>query len=300
MKNKKNTRSSDPQFERESELYEKPIPSRELILQVMEEHGVPVKKLDLIKILEIQDDEIIFFEKRIRAMERQGQILINRKDVLCISEKINLSSGRVMGHPDGYGFLIPDDEAMDDIFLSPREMSQVFNKDRVMVQVTGQDRRGRLEGKIVEVLERVNKVLVGRVIQGQGVTVVSAEDKRISQDILIPYDLDLNAKTGDVVEVEITTQPSFRSKPMGKVINILGNYSDSGIEIEIALRKHNLPYKFTKEVVKEAESFDQEVQAKDFKGRIDIRDLPLVTIDGETARDLTTQFMQSKKKIVGG
>ena len=229
-------------------------------------------------------------------MERQGQVLINRKDVLCISKKINLSSGRVMGHPDGYGFLIPDDEGMDDVFLSPREMSQVFNKDRVMVQVTGQDRRGRLEGKIVEVLERVNKVLVGRVIQGQGVTVVSAEDKRISQDILIPYDLDLDAKTGDVVEVEITTQPSFRSKPMGKVINILGNYSDSGIEIEIALRKHNLPYDFLKEVIDEAESFDQKVNEKDFKGRIDIRDLPLVTIDGETARDFDDAVYAEQKK----
>ena len=150
MKNNKQNRRVDPQLARESELYENPIPSRELILQVMEEHGVPVKKLDLIKILEIQDDEIIFFEKRIRAMERQGQILINRKDVLCISKKINLSSGRVMGHPDGYGFLIPDDDAMDDVFLSPREMSQVFNKDRVMVQVTGQDRRGRLKGRLLK------------------------------------------------------------------------------------------------------------------------------------------------------
>ena len=119
MKNNKQNRRLDPQLARESELYENPIPSRELILQVMEEHGVPVKKLDLIKILEIQDDEIIFFEKRIRAMERQGQVLINRKDVLCIAKKINLSSGRVMGHPDGYGFLIPDDEEMDDVFLSP-------------------------------------------------------------------------------------------------------------------------------------------------------------------------------------
>jgi len=251
----------------------------------MEEHGVPVKKLELIKILQIQENEIIFFEKRIRAMERQGQILINRKDVLCISKKINLSAGRVMGHPDGYGFLIPDDETMDDVFLSPREMTQVFNKDRVMVQVTGQDRKGKLEGKIVEVLERVNKVLVGRVTQGQGVTIVAAEDKRISQDILIPYDLDLNAKTGDIVEVEITTQPSFKSKPMGKVINILGNYSDSGIEIEIALRKHDLPYKFKKEVIQEAETFNQKVNEKDFKGRVDLRNLPLVTIDGETARD---------------
>ncbi|MBT3826921.1 MAG: ribonuclease R [Nitrosomonadales bacterium] len=283
--NKKKIRSLDPQLARESELYENPIPSRELILQVMEEHGVPVKKLELIKILQIQENEIIFFEKRIRAMERQGQILINRKDVLCISKKINLSAGRVMGHPDGYGFLIPDDETMDDVFLSPREMTQVFNKDRVMVQVTGQDRKGKLEGKIVEVLERVNKVLVGRVTQGQGVTVVAAEDKRISQDILIPYDLDLNAKTGDIVEVEITTQPSFKSKPMGKVINILGNYSDSGIEIEIALRKHDLPYKFKKEVIQEAETFNQKVNEKDFKGRVDLRNLPLVTIDGETARD---------------
>ncbi|MBT7120448.1 MAG: ribonuclease R [Nitrosomonadales bacterium] len=283
--NKKKIRSLDPQLARESELYENPIPSRELILQVMEEHGVPVKKLELIKILQIQENEIIFFEKRIRAMERQGQILINRKDVLCISKKINLSAGRVMGHPDGYGFLIPDDETMDDVFLSPREMTQVFNKDRVMVQVTGQDRKGKLEGKIVEVLERVNKVLVGRVTQGQGVTIVAAEDKRISQDILIPYDLDLNAKTGDIVEVEITTQPSFKSKPMGKVINILGNYSDSGIEIEIALRKHDLPYKFKKEVIQVAETFNQKVNEKDFKGRVDLRNLPLVTIDGETARD---------------
>ena len=296
MKNNKKIRSHDPQLARESELYENPIPSRELILQIMEEHGVPIKKSDLIQMLDIEENEINFFEKRIRAMERQGQILINRKDVLCISKKINLSSGRVMGHPDGYGFLIPDDETMDDVFLSPREMSQVFNKDRVMVQVTGQDRRGRLEGKIVEVLERVNKVLVGRVVQGQGVTVVSAEDKRISQDILIPYNLDLNAKTGDIVEVEITTQPSFKSKPMGKVINILGNYSDSGIEIEIALRKHNLPYEFKSEVIDQAESFDQKVKAKDFKGRIDIRNLPLVTIDGETARDFDDAVYVEQKQ----
>ncbi len=149
---------------------------------------------------------------------------------------------------------------------------------------------------MLKFLERVNKVLVGRVVQGQGVTVVSAEEKRISQDILIPYNLDLNAKTGDIVEVEITTQPSFKSKPMGKVINILGNYSDSGIEIEIALRKHNLPYEFKSEVIDQAESFDQKVKAKDFKGRIDIRNLPLVTIDGETARDFDDAVYVEQKQ----
>jgi len=294
--NKKYIRSNDPQLERESQVYEHPIPSRELIIDVMSDYGVPIKKNELIKILEIDQNEVIFFEKRLRAMERQGQILINRKDVLCISKKLNLIPGRVMGHPDGFGFLIPDDNSHDDIFLSPRQMMQVFNNDRVMVQVTGIDRKGKSEGKIIEILERVNKVLVGRVVQGQGVTIVAAEDKRISQDILIPYGLDMNAKVGHVVEVEITTQPSFKSKPMGKIIKILGDYSDSGIEIEIALRKHKLPYQFDEAVISEADSIAPEVTSADFKSRIDLRDLALVTIDGESARDFDDAVFATPEK----
>ncbi len=150
MKNNKKIRSHDPQLARESELYENPIPSRELILQIMEEHGVPIKKSDLIKMLDIEENEINFLKKELgNGATRTNSHKSKRCPVHL--KKINLSSGRVMGHPDGYGFLIPDDETMDDVFLSPKEMSQVFNKDRVMVQVTGQDRRGRLEGKIVEV-----------------------------------------------------------------------------------------------------------------------------------------------------
>ena len=278
-------RDNDPESEREINLYDNPIPSRELILQVMSDHGIPINKKELLQILEIKDDEIAIIEKRLRAMVRQGQILINRKNVICISDKLNLIPGRVSGHPDGFGFLIPDDDTQSDIFLTPREMSQVFNNDRVMIQVTGQDRKGKLEGKIVEVLERVNTVLVGRIIQSQGVTIVAAEDKRICQDILIPYESDMKAKVGQIVEVEITTQPSFKSKPMGKVISILGDYKDSGIEIEIALRKHNLPYEFSKNVLNESNEFLPDVKASDFKGRKDLRDLALVTIDGESAKD---------------
>ena len=291
-----NIRDKDPQLNREQELYENPIPSRELILDVMESHGVPIKKKELIKLLDVNDDELIFFEKRLRAMERQGQLLINRKDVLCISEKLNLIPGKVMGHPDGFGFLIPDDKEVNDIFLSPREMRQVFNNDRVMAQVTGIDRKGKSEGKIIEILERVNKVLVGRVVQDQGVTIVAAEDKRINQDIIIPDKSDMNAKLGQVVEVEITTQPSFKSKPMGKIIKILGDYSDSGIEIEIALRKHKLPYIFDDNVVSEADSFASDVINADFKSRIDLRDLPLVTIDGESARDFDDAVFAAPEK----
>ena len=283
-KKNKSLRLEDPQKEREAMFYEKPLPSRELILKVMVDQGVPLSILKLNELLEIANDESEAFNKRIRAMERQGQIMRNRKDDFCISEKLNLIPGRIQGHPDGFGFLIPD-QGGDDIFLSSREMMQVLHNDRVMVQTIGQDRKGRPEGKVIEILERKNETLVGRVVQGQGVTIVAAEDKRINQDFLIPYHFDMDAKPGQIVVIEITAQPSFKSRPMGKVIQILGNYADSGMEIEIALRKHQLPYNFSQETIEIAESFSKKVTEKDFKGRIDVRDLSLITIDGETARD---------------
>lgn len=283
-KKNKSIRQDDPQKEREAMFYEKPLPSRELILKIMADQGVPLSISKLNELLEIADDESEAFNKRIRAMERQGQIMRNRKDDFCISEKLNLIPGRIQGHADGFGFLIPD-QGGDDIFLSSREMMQVLHNDRVMVQTIGQDRKGRPEGKVIEILERKNETLVGRVVQGQGVTIVAAEDKRINQDFLIPYHLDMGAKPGQIVVIEITAQPSFKSRPMGKVIQILGNYADSGMEIEIALRKHQLPYNFSEETVHIAESFSKKVSENDFKGRVDLRDLPLITIDGETARD---------------
>ncbi len=283
-KKNKSLRQEDPQKEREAMFYEKPLPSRELILKVMADQGVPLSISKLNELLEIANDESEAFNKRIRAMERQGQIMRNRKDDFCISEKLNLIPGRIQGHPDGFGFLIPE-QGGDDIFLSSREMMQVLHNDRVMVQTIGQDRKGRPEGKVIEILERKNETLVGRVVQGQGVTIVAAEDKRINQDFLIPYHFDMDAKPGQIVVIEITAQPSFKSRPMGKVIQILGNYADSGMEIVIALRKHQLPYNFSQETIEIAESFSKKVTEKDFKGRIDVRDLSLITIDGETARD---------------
>ena len=282
---KNRIRDNDPKISREKEIYPNPIPSRELILDVMNKHGVPLKKNELSKLLDIAKDEEIFFEKRLNAMARQGQIMINRKDVLCVAKKINLIPGRVLGHHDGFGFLIAEDSSSPDIFLSPKEMSKVFNNDRVMVQVTGIDKRGRQEGIIVEVLERANAILVGRVIQNHGVTIVSAEDKRITQDIIVPYNEDMNAKPGQVVEVVITVQPNFRVKPMGKIIKILGSYADSGIEIEIALRKYHLPYEFPKEALHEAEKFNDAVLSKDHKQHRDLTKMNFVTIDGETAKD---------------
>jgi len=284
----KNKRHTDPHADREASLYETPLPSRELILTIMGEQGVPLGVEELYTLLEISDEERDIFNRRLNAMEREGQIIKNRKGALCIADKLDLIAGVVQGHPDGFGFLIPDDKTKvsgDDVFLSPKEMSQVLHGDRAMVRISGLDRRGRPEGKLVEVLERRTQKLVGRVVHSTGVTIVAAEDKRINQDILIPYNMDMQAKPGQVVMVELTEQPSAHAKPMGKVVEILGNYADSGMEIEIALRKHNLPYEFSPAAVKLAESYPKLVQESDFKGRIDLRELPLITIDGETARD---------------
>ena len=254
---------------------------------MLSDQGVPLSVEQVYILLDIGDSERDNFNKRLNAMEREGQIMRNRKGALCLAEKIHAIAGTVQGHPDGFGFLVPDDKTKhpEDLFLGPREMAQVMHGDRAMVRMSGLDRKGRPEGKIVEVLERSTKTLVGRVVQGQGVTIVAAEDKRINQDILIPYHLDMGAKPGQVVMVELTAQPSSGAHPMGKVVQILGNYADSGMEIEIALRKHKLPHEFTPAAIMQAESIPKLVQAADYKGRIDLRELPLITIDGETARD---------------
>ncbi|MCX7628246.1 MAG: ribonuclease R [Methylophilaceae bacterium] len=250
----------------------------------MAEEGVPVSVERLWKLLDIRKCEREAFARRLAAMERDGQILRNRKGALCVAEKINLIPGRVQGHPDGYGFLIPDGGG-EDLFLSPKEMTQVLHGDRVMVRPAGVDRRGRREGKIVEVLERANTRVVGRLMRERGLVLVAAEDRRINQDILIEPGQDMQAQAGQVVVVEIIEQPSAYARPIGRVVEVLGNYADPGMEIEIALRKHHLPYEFSPDAIREAEAYPKQVQKKDWKGRVDLRALPLITIDGETARD---------------
>ena len=281
---KKKIRLQDPFLVREREQYEHPLPSREFILQILAEQGVPIDPEKLAAILEIEEDEIEVFSRRLRAMEREGQIMRNRKNAVCVVDKLDLITGKVQGHPDGFGFLVPEDDSPD-LFLGPKEMQRVMHGDRVMVREIGMDRRGRREGAIVEVLEHVNKKLVGRLVAEHGILFVVAENRRITQDILIPPGQDLGAEPGQVVMVEIIEQPSKRTKPMAKVVEILGNYADPGMEIEIALRKHELPNVFSDAVEAQAKKLPKKVLKKDLVDREDIRHLPLVTIDGETSRD---------------
>ncbi len=277
-------RENDPQREREAGLYEHPVPSRELILEVMVEAGVPLEEGDLVRELDIRKREREAFSRRIAAMERDGQIMRNRRGDLCVVDKLDLVKGRVLGHKDGFGFLVRDDGGAD-LFLGSGEMQKVLHGDRVMARIAGMDRRGRPEGKIVEVLEHGQTRFVGRLHVEHGVTFVAAEDKRISQDFVIPAGESGKARAGQVVTVEIISQPGRHAQPMGRVVEVLGNYADPGMEIEIALRKHALPWQFPKDAEALAAKLPKAVRSADCKGRVDLRDMPLVTIDGETARD---------------
>jgi ribonuclease R len=281
---KQKIRNQDPHLERERAQYDHPLPSREFILQILAEQGVPLDEERLAELLGIEDDELDVFSRRLGAMVRDGQIMRNRKNAICMVDKLDLIKGRVQGHADGFGFLVPDDGS-EDLFLNAKQMDKVLHGDRAMARVTGLDRRGRREGSIVEVLERANTRLVGRVHNDHGIYFVVAENRRISQDILIPPNETMNAKSGQVVTVEIVEQPNKHAQPVGKVVEVLGNYADPGMEIEIALRKHDLPNEFPPEVAKAAKKFAPKVLKKDSEGREDIRHLPLVTIDSETARD---------------
>ena len=279
-------RLADPFLAREQQRYEQPLPSREWILSVLKDEGVPVEPEQLSTLLEIRPDEEDPFTRRLNAMERDGQIMRNRRGALCMVEKLGLIRGRVVGHPDGFGFLVPEeDDGGGDLFLSPWEMSKVFHGDRVMARAAGVDRRGRREGAIVEVLERAHTRVVGRLHEEHGVCYLVPEDRRLNHDILVPHDACNGARSGQVVVAEIIEQPDRHVKPVGRIVEVLGNYADPGMEVEIALRKHELPHVFPPAAEAVAKKLPPVVRKSDWKEHEDLTRLALVTIDGETAKD---------------
>ncbi|HEY1057806.1 MAG TPA: ribonuclease R [Limnobacter sp.] len=264
--------------------YEIKIPSREDILAVLRQSPNPLTREQVYEHLKLTENQIPVIEKRLTAMERDGQLMPNRKGLLLLSTKLDFVAGKVLGHRDGFGFLNRDDRGPD-IFLSPREMQKVLHGDRVLVRITGTDHRGKPEGTIVEVTERRTNKLVGRLVSERGILIVVPEDQRIKHDILVsPKDVG-QAIPGQVVTVEIVEQPTRHSQPIGRVVEVLGDLDDPGMEIEIAVRKFDVPYEFDHLTINQAESLPDVVEHKDLKGRVDLRDVPFVTIDGEDARD---------------
>jgi ribonuclease R len=285
MSIKKKPSFQDPMADREASRYEFPVPSREAVLALLAERGTPLTFDEIAGALHVAGErDADAFARRLRAMERDGQILKNRRDHYALPSKMDMVRGRIIGHPDGFGFVVPE-EGGPDLFLSPKEMRVALHGDRVLARIVGEDDRGRREGAVVEVLERARRTIVGRYVTSNHVGFVVPHDRRVSQDILIARGDELSAREGQIVVSEIIEWPTRRSQPVGRVIEIVGEHLGPGMEIEVALRSHDLPHVWSEEVLREARAFAAEVPADAVRGRVDLRQTPLVTIDGEDARD---------------
>ena len=277
----------DPHAKRESSKYDNPIPSREYILEQLEAAGQPLDRKAISSLLGLSDENgLEALRRRLRAMERDGQLMFTRKKEYALISKMDLLTGRVIGHADGFGFLCPEDGS-DDLFLTAFQMRRLFHGDKAIVRIAGVDRKGRREGALVEVLERANPFIVGRLFIDSGVGYVVADNKRISNDVLVPQENMADAHHGQVVSVEIVEQPTRHRQAVGKVVEVLGDHMAAGMEIDIAMRSHGIESNWSDAVEAEIKDLTPEVpeKAKNEKGRVDIRDIPLVTIDGEDARD---------------
>ena len=284
-KSKQIALKDDPHQSREARKYQNPIPSREFILETLTEHGAPMDLQSVADTLGLNDEERLeALRRRLRAMERDGQLVCNRKRQYCLVNKRDLIVGRVIGHADGFGFLKPDDGG-EDLYLSFKEMRPVFHDDRAVVRVTGMDRRGRLEGALVEVLERNTDTVVGKLYMESGVGFVVPDSKRLSKDIVIPSTEIGDARKGQMVVAEILDQPTKRTPPIGRITEIIGDHMGPGMETDIAIRTHNIRVSWPVEVEKQLKGISAEVVEADKAGRTDLRKLPLVTIDGADARD---------------
>ncbi len=275
----------DPHHARESKKYENPIPSREFIIETLEGHGVPMWRSELSELLGLDTEESTeALRRRLNAMERDGQLVRNRRGAFFLVNKRDLIAGRIIGHPDGFGFLHPD-QGGQDLFLSPRQMRTVLHGDRAVVRVVGVDERGRKEGALVEVLERANRNVVGRMHIEMGLGFVHPDNKRLHQEIIVPEAEWHGAKQGQIVVAEIVEQPSKRTQPVGRIVEVLGEHMAPGMETELAIRTHELPVDWPEEVEQEISELKPEVDEAAKQGREDLRQLPLVTIDGADARD---------------
>ncbi len=276
----------DPHAAREAKRYDHPIASREMILQVLAAHDGPMDVEALAAKLDLTaPDRADALSKRLGAMLRDGQLLQNRRGGYVPAERADLVAGSVIANPDGFGFLRPDKGTGDDLFLPPFEMRKVMHGDRVLGCVTGVDNRGRREGAIVEVLERRLSRLIGRYTVEAGIGYVEPDDARIQRNILIPPEARGEARQGQLVVCEITQPPEARKPPIGRVLTVLGDKLTASLAVEAAIHAHDIPHEFPPQVLSEAAAVPVEVDPGVAAGRVDLRDTPLITIDGEDAKD---------------
>ena len=284
---RKNRKSppKDPNYVKELAKYDNPIPSREFILQIIREQNSPMSKEEIFAALGISEEEQQeAMRRRLRAMENDGQLVFTKRKCYALPEKLDLLKGMVIGHREGFGFLQVEGKK-EDFFIPNVQMQKVMHGDYVLAQANGFDRKGRPEVRIVRVLEANKKQIVGRFFLEQGIGYVVPDDSRITRDILIPDNARLDARMGQVVVVELHPRTAPFFQPIGKITEVLGDNMAKGMEVEIAIRKHDIPHSFPSAVEKQLKKWAEDVPEEAKRGRVDLRGLPLVTIDGEDARD---------------
>ncbi|RQW61624.1 ribonuclease R [Vibrio viridaestus] len=293
------TIQNDPFADREASNYENPIPSREFILDFLANANIPMNRNDLFEALELSgEDQYEGLRRRLRAMERDGQLVFTRRQCYALPDKLEMVKGYVIGHKDGHGWVRPEGSVGkdNDILLPHHQMKTIIHGDFVLVQPTGTDKRGRKEGRLVRILEERTGQIVGRFFFEAGYSYVVPDDSRISHDILIPNEHRYAARMGNVVVIEITDRGGRARGIMGKVVEVLGENMAPGMETQIAIRTHQIPHEWPEEVELQIKQFGEDVPEEAKKGRIDLRELPLVTIDGEDARDFDDAVYCEAKK----
>ena len=282
---KRTKRIKDPEAKSEARRYQNPVASRTLILKTISENGMMTQS-SVFKELHVKPDQEEGVSRRLAAMVRDGQLIQNRRGGYLPVDEKHLIRGHVIAHAEGYGFLVPD-EGGDDLFLNAKQMRGVLHGDRAVATVAGVDRRGRLEGSVVSVIERANTTLIGRLFIEEGIAFIVPDNKRITDNILIPTNMIGDATAGQIVKVEITSQPTKRKQAVAKVVDVIGEHMAPGMEVEMAIHNHSIPYEFSEATASQAEKFGESVREEDktTNNRVDLRDLYLVTIDGEDARD---------------
>jgi ribonuclease R len=291
--------TQDPHLERESQTYEHPVPSREFILEFLEKQAKPITRDAIFKAFSLSsEEEAEGLRRRLKAMERDGQLVWCRNATYALPDKLDLVKGIVIGHKDGFGFLKSADQEKD-LFLPAHQMRFLFHGDEILAQPVKVDSRGRTEARFVRLLTAREGTIVGRYFVEDGLAMVIPDDSRINQQILINKENNCGARHGQIVVVEIINRPKARFSALGKITEVLGQDMEPGMEVEIALRTHDIPHEWPEGLDKELKVFGEFVPDHAIEGRVDLRELPLVTIDGEDARDFDDAVFCQKEEDGG-
>ena len=276
-KTEKKTKSKD---------YKHPIPGPNELIDFLSDAGKPLKADAILKGFGLKGQRMrSMLVDRLRSMVRSGKILENRRGEYCLTAKLDLVTGTVSGHRDGFGFVVRDDGDADDVYLSAREMRPLFDGDRVAIRITGMDRRGRAEGELVDVLERGTREIAGQFIRERGIGLVIPDNPRLAHRVLIPKGEAGGAKAGEMVVAEILDYPTQVEQATGRITTVIGSLDEKGIATDIAIHSNGIPNKWPRAVLNETEHFGTTVPTKAKRGRVDLREVNLVTIDGADARD---------------